>query len=186
MRRTSLAMVFVIERGDCWLVWCQVMILIQIKQQQATALGEFFIFCCDWNSLHRASTTANCGLKCVCVCVSGLQLQMGYTLMHEIPISSPPILMTSLPYPRTQQYYSSSAPHQEGAVSHEKVPMSPQYLGYGTPWQLLVGRSTTQAPTPSLSTGIKEGRQTCVCPPSSTRDSIEEWGNSEASQLGDQ
>jgi hypothetical protein len=38
----------------------------------------------------------------VCVCVSDLWLRMGYTVMHEIPISSPPILMTSLPYPRTQ------------------------------------------------------------------------------------
>jgi hypothetical protein len=37
----------------------------------------------------------------VCVCV----LTSGYnwgTVMHEIPISSFPILMTSLPYPRTQ------------------------------------------------------------------------------------
>jgi hypothetical protein len=37
----------------------------------------------------------------VCVCV----LASGYgwgTVMHEIPISSSPILMTSLPYPRTQ------------------------------------------------------------------------------------
>ncbi len=41
-------------------------------------------------------------VKLLCVCVSGLRLQMGYTVMHEIPISSPPILMTSLPYPRTQ------------------------------------------------------------------------------------
>ncbi len=39
---------------------------------------------------------------CVCVCVSGLRLRMGYTVMHEIPISIPPTLMTSLPYPRTQ------------------------------------------------------------------------------------
>jgi hypothetical protein len=37
-----------------------------------------------------------------CVCVSGLRLRMGYTVMHEIPISSPPISITSLPYPRTQ------------------------------------------------------------------------------------
>jgi hypothetical protein len=47
---------------------------------------------------------------CVCVCVSGLRLRMWYTVMHEIPISSHPILMTSLPYPRTQWYYSSSTP----------------------------------------------------------------------------
>jgi hypothetical protein len=38
----------------------------------------------------------------VCVFFSGLRLRMGYTVMHEIPISSPPILMTSLPHPRTQ------------------------------------------------------------------------------------
>ncbi len=49
----------------------------------------------------RGSERTNASV-CVCVCVSGLRLRMGYTVMHEIPISSPPILMTSLPYPRTQ------------------------------------------------------------------------------------
>ena len=41
------------------------------------------------------------GVECVCVCVF---LASGYgwgTVMHEISISSFPILMTSLPYPRT-------------------------------------------------------------------------------------
>jgi hypothetical protein len=51
-----------------------------------------------------------CKCVCVCVCVSGLWLRMGYTVMHGIPISSPPILMTSLPYPRTQWYYPSGPP----------------------------------------------------------------------------
>ncbi len=112
---------------------------------------------------------------CVCVCV----LASGYgwgTVMHEIPISSFHILMTSLPYPRTQQYYSSSAPPR-GGCSHEKVPTSPSYLGYRTPWQLLVGSSTTQAPTLSIIAGVGEGRQTSVCPSSSTWDSDEERGN---------
>jgi hypothetical protein len=37
----------------------------------------------------------------VCVCVLASGYNWG-TVMHEIPISSFPILMTSLPYPRTQ------------------------------------------------------------------------------------
>ncbi len=42
-------------------------------------------------------------LWCVCVCVCVLASGYGWgTVMHEIPISSSPILMTSLPYPRTQ------------------------------------------------------------------------------------
>jgi hypothetical protein len=48
---------------------------------------------------NMAEAVTGRGIVCVCVLASGY----GWgTVMHEIPISSFPILMTSLPYPRTQ------------------------------------------------------------------------------------
>ncbi len=81
-------------------------------------------------------------------------------------------LLTFLPYPRAQQYFSSG-PH--GGLAREGSNLL-VVSWIRTPWQLLVGHSTTQALPPHIIAGILEEVQTCVCPPSLTRDSYKVTG----------
>jgi hypothetical protein len=72
------------------------------KDMRAGTLGRHLV---DLHKIYQGQVVAEeqpNWHEGVCVCVSGLRLWMGYTVMHEIPISSPPISMTSIPYPRTQ------------------------------------------------------------------------------------
>ncbi len=87
--------------------------------------------------------------------------------MHEIPISSAhPV--ESLPYPRAQWYYSSGPP---GGLAREGSKESVVSWLWDS-----VATAGGQFQQPRLLpnhiiTGILGEEQTCVCPPSLTRDS---------------
>ncbi len=104
------------------------------------------------------SNSSNEGPLGVCVFVF---LASGYrwgTVMHEIPISSFPILLTSLPYPRTQQYYSSSAP-REGAVHMRRFQRARSILVMGLRGSCWWAAPQPRLlPRPSLQELVKEGR----------------------------
>jgi hypothetical protein len=116
------------------------------------------------------SKNAEVSSWCVCVCVC-MFLASGYemgTVMHEIPISSPPSWWH--PFHALGLSSTTHLVPPRGGCSHETV----QQVRSNSVIELR-GSCWWAAPQPRLRprhniARVCEGRQTYVCPPSSTRD----------------